>query len=486
MGSIYELRLRRPARPPKGAFWVEGTDRCFASARAFSALDRSARVVKVMSRADAGVSVCVEYPSCLLDVPPDEISDDIVAMALAGGVRERDEVVVFLGRGVVTTGIENSFVYDGLGRRKYTWCFVPRDEFVAEERARRRACDFLASQMMRPDTRVALSFGAGAVRTVLHSLVTRLIQGLGLAQYVDEVWGTSAGSIAALMFASEVPAAEIEQRVFQVYRGEVDLKLVPPKPRDIYDGFLGPLYRKRPYWEMGLYDTKQKLDPLLPWFVGTRKRTKPLFCVAYNGSRFRREILTPDAMPELNYGIYEQITSVPVEDAIGASCCLPFVFRPRILERRSVACHFFDGALYEQLPMEAIYERFVADRRLGREKRERLFIISSNVFQPRLDFETAREQPLRIISGLMAQALLESQMRAQVARVASFENTQVLCFDFAASDYRQLHVDHIPTILREGRMDVIDSLLEYASQGEFDTEMQSGEVSASDEPLEAS
>jgi NTE family protein len=182
--------------------------------------------------------------------------------------------------------------------------------------------------MMRPGSRVAVVFGGGGAKAGAHAGAHRAIQEAGLrpVHYV----ATSMGSLFAALFAAGLGPDEVLARVGRIRLGDV----VARDPLAIIKG----LWAKAVLKEAPL---RNALRDLLPVKNFEDLKT-PLTVTA----------VPLDTGELVLFGAGSR--TLPLADAIYASCALPVYYPPAVIDGRRYA----DGGLRAVLPLEpAVWER---------------------------------------------------------------------------------------------------------------------------------
>jgi NTE family protein len=206
--------------------------------------------------------------------------------------------------------------------------------------------------------RIGIAFGGGGARGLAHIGVIRAIR-TRAAALPTIVAGTSAGSIAAVLYAAGLPQAELEQIAggFDWFRHVI-------KFSDTVRGVIGQGQRGGLVSNAALGETVNALIggrgfdelPVDVAVVATdlERRRRVIFTSASVASRLdRRELerfLAPPAegMPGCDTVVISDVTDVGL--AVRASCAVPGIFLP--VEVRGM--HLVDGGLVDQVPVDVV------------------------------------------------------------------------------------------------------------------------------------
>src|SRR5919109_1489397 len=181
----------------------------------------------------------------------------------------------------------------------------------------------LSGCAVTPESPFTLVLSGGGLKGLAHIGVLRALEERGLVPSL--VVGSSIGSLIGASWAAGVPIRHMEARarmvrrrdVFQVARADVAFRrLLAPA-----------LYRREP------------LESLIDRLVGR---------VTFDDLKRRLLINTVDLHSgmQVMWGL-PGLRSAKVADAVGASCALPGIFPPRVINGRV----YVDGAVVENLPV---------------------------------------------------------------------------------------------------------------------------------------
>jgi Patatin-like phospholipase len=425
-------------------------------------------VLREFDADQAGVKIIDSFPASLTSPPTGTARDEIIGCALAGEQNGQIPIPIYLGRDVDIRQHPGAFVLDMAGgRRNYVWRFPMVNENISNLSILDRF-PRLVSAIKDPDTKVVFSLGGGGLKAFAHNVLFRLFESLGLRSYVDELWGTSAGAIAALWYACNVPPEEMDQSGYDLYNDRYSLLLSPSKLRVlgnlVAEHILPPKFRGSGFG--GFLDSAKSIHDFILRVKKYRQPTIPFFCVAFNLNEFRPEVLTPLIfdIPEYRDLIY---TCDPIEAAI-ASSSVPVLFVPKVIRRSNKEVTYIDGMTTEMVPMISIYKKWQIDRRIGLEKRSKLFILAAKVatnslYQPQETKNISELAMMLIYHDAMHNAMVESQ-RTTICRDA---NVKLLEVAVPLSEYSNFDIYHIPLFLKSSYIHYINDLLDFEKTGEM-------------------
>jgi len=472
MGKIYEIALDpRAAKKiekyrknfrffyhPFRKVWY-ATERATALARdkGFSFL-----IANEFDASKAGVKIIDSFPASLTTPPPEAAREELIACALAG---EENGIVpspLYLGRDIEMSIHPGAFILDRAGgRRKYAWRFPMINEDISELSIVDRF-PLLLQKIKDPDTKFALSLGGGGLKAYAHTVVMRLIDALGVKGDIDEMWGTSAGAIGALWYASNVSTEEMDQSGYDVYNKRYKLKLSPSALqvlRNLFIEFLLPPSLRGSGFAGFLDVTKSLYDYILN-VKKFRQPTTPFFCLAFNVNDFKPEILTPIRfdIPEYRDMIY---TVDPIEAAV-ASSSVPMLFVPKVIKRDQKDVTYIDGMTTEAVPLMSIYQKWKIDRKIGLEKRSKLFILAAKVAKNTIyEIKVDKHVGEMAIMMMYHDAMLNATIESQRSILSEDPDVEVLELSVPLSEWSNFDIYHIPTFIKMSYVYYINDLLHY-------------------------
>jgi hypothetical protein len=414
----------------------------------------------------AGVKIIDSFPASLTAPPPATTRDEIISCALAGEQNAKIPTPIYLGRDVDKRLHPGAFTLDMAGgRRNYTWRFPVMNENIANISIIDRFPRLLAA-IKDPDTKFVVSLGGGGLKAFAHNVLFRLFESLGIRNHVDEIWGTSAGAIGALWYSCNVPVDEMDQSGYDLYNQRFSLTLSPSKMRVLSNLFVEHLIPAA--WRgggfSGFMDSAKSIYDFILRLKKYRQPTIPFYCIAFNINEFRPEVLTPLIFDVPDYR--DMIFTVdPIEAAI-ASSSVPVLFVPKMIKRQNKVVTYIDGMTTEMVPMISIYRKWLIDRKLGLEKRSKLFVLaakvaSNTVYQPQINKHISEFAMMLIYHDAMHNAMVESQ-RTLICRDP---NVKLLSLSVPLSEYSNFDVYRIPTFLRSSYVHYINDLLDFEKTG---------------------
>jgi hypothetical protein len=427
-----------------------------------------ATVLATVDAAHSGVQILESFPASLqFPLPAPIVREELIACALAAERDGKVPRVLYLGRNVDLSGQPDAFTMDVPGGlRSYAWRFLGEEE-PAEDVSLAARFPRLLNILRDPETKVVLSLGAAGTKLYAQTVVFRILDALGGKQHIDEIWGTSAGAISGLWYACDVPIEEMEQSGYDLYNGRTSLR------------FLGS--RMRVLWRSALERLRSSARDINPYgnfsksmaeFIAGVKRYRhpriPFYCIAFNLDDFRSEVLTP-----IHFDIDEYrdlvFTVDPIEAAV-ASASLPIFTTPkrvlryaRKLGHREVA--YIDGATTESIPMISVYKKWLIDRRLGIEKRKKLFILAAKfadngIYQQKMRVCLNSGEMSMVCVEAIANAVVESQ-RAMIERD---EDVKVLQIVTPLYGKHSFDLESIPMFINKASRYYINDLLAFEGQ----------------------
>jgi hypothetical protein len=365
-----------------GSFFL--TDEELADARA-----RGCRyeVVRRFQESELPVRFSLPHDGAVTDWPPEDARLAVLARLLAEERANGSVEIRFLGRNRVVP--PDGFALDRAGgQRRYVWQIVPAEVHTARPAVQERF-RALRAVCQDPDARVVLSLGSGGLKLFAHATALRLFESLGVAEHFSEVWGSSAGAMAGLLYAQGLSPHAIEQMGYDLYTGRVDLALRPSKlqflrhlVRDVLPA-LGAA-------GAGFVDVADGLSRMLERYCGDVEPRLPFYCIAFNLRDCQSDVLTAGPVPP---HLRELLVQADARAAALASSSVPLLFVPRVIRRISHDAHYIDGSTTEDVPLHSVVRKWDLDRAAGVERRERLVIVYVKLTG---GLETYRTHPGRI------------------------------------------------------------------------------------------
>jgi len=385
--------------------------------------------IRRVHEADLPVRFSLPHDGAVTDWPPEDARLAVLSRLLAEDRANGSVHIRFLGRNRNVPA--DGFALDRAGgQRRYVWQIVPAEVHVARPALhdRFRALRALCAD---PGTRVVLSLGSGGLKLFAHATAIRLFETLGLAEHFAEIWGSSAGAMAGLLYAQGLSPQAIEQMGYDLYTGRVDLALRPSKLqflRHLVRDALLPNYGPS---GAGFVDCADGLSRMLERYCGALEPRVPFYCIAFNLLECRAEVLSPGAVPP---HLAELMVQTEARAAALASSSVPLLFVPRLVKRGRRDSHYIDGSTTEDVPLHSIVRKWDLDRAAGVETRERLAIVYVKLTG---GLETYRSHPGKIgklrLMQTVAAAGIETMHRRDLEIVRSRRDVRLLGLELADS-----------------------------------------------------
>jgi predicted acylesterase/phospholipase RssA len=417
-------------------------------------------IVRSLRESDLPVRFFLTHDGAVNNPPPDDAKLAVLARLLAEGRAGGEVHIRYLGRN--RTPPPDGFLLDvAHGRRAYAWQVVPAEEAASRPGLFERF-SALRELCSDPDARVVLALGSGGVRLFCHAPAIRLFETLGCAEHVDEIWGTSAGAIAGLLYAQGLSPHAIEQLGYDLYGGRMDLRVRPSKLQ-----FLRALVRDAVLpsgapSSAGFVDCANGMARMLEHYCAERQPRRPFYALAFNLAECRAEVLTPLPVP---HHLRELMTQTDAREAALASATVPLLFVPRPIRRSDGDVHYIDGSTTEDVPLHSVMQKWDRDRAAGVEHRRRLVILAvkltGNLERHRL--LPGRMSKLRIMQTVVA-ASIEHMHRRTTDLVRSRPDVDVLTLDLTDSSPDFFETRCIPEYLRVAKEVFPEQLAELEQQ----------------------
>jgi predicted acylesterase/phospholipase RssA len=414
-----ELEEDSPLRfqAPDGSFYLPGAELRLLRDRGV-AVD----VVRTLREDELRVRFVLPLGGAVNNRPPEDARLAVLSRLLAEGRADGSVHIRFLGRN--RTPPSDGFILDvAAGRRAYVWQVIPADlaEQGSDLQTRFRALHALIGDS---DTRVVLALGSGGVKLFCHAPAIRLLEGIGCAAHIDEIWGTSAGAIAGLLYAQGLSPQSIEQMGYDLYAGRMDLRVRPSKLQFlrhlVRDAFL-PSGKPA---SAGFVDCAHGMARMLSRYCASAEPQRPFYSIAFNLTECRPEVLTSEPVPQ---HLHELVRRVDAREAALASSTVPLLFVPRQVQHDADEVHYIDGSTTEDVPLISVMRKWDLDRAVGVETRRRLVILyvklTGNLERYRM--RTGRMGKLRVMQTVVA-ASIEHMHQRDLALVQTRPDVEVL------------------------------------------------------------
>jgi hypothetical protein len=333
------------------------------------ATGRGLRVLREIEERELPVRVAPHDESHAPD-PPEDARLAVLARLLAEQRACPDVEVRFLGRNRSVP--RDGFVLDRAGgRRSYVWRVVPAE---ARERGdpheRFRALRDLAAD---PGTRTVLALGSGGLKLFAHAPLLRLLERIGVADHVEELWGSSGGAVVALLYSHGLSPQAIEQAGYDLYTGRYEMELRPSRFQVLRNLLRDALLPSPDAAQAGFLDLGGALARMLDHYCSPLDPRRPFYCVAFNLAEGRTEVLTPAPVHD---HLADWLVQTDPREAALASSAVPLLSLPRRIRRGGRDVAYVDGSTTEDVPIWSAARKWDLDRSAGKEHRERLLVIS--------------------------------------------------------------------------------------------------------------
>jgi hypothetical protein len=431
----------------------------FMEDSAFEAARQAGLELEVIREIDESEIPVRFFPSeqgVIFDPPPDDARLAVLARLLAEDRAQGDEHVRFIGRNCTVP--TDGFALDRAGgHRCYVWQVIPAHEALQPSILADRVPRLLAL-LTDPGARVALSLGSGGLKLFAHATAFRLLEELGVDESIDEVWGSSAGAVAGLLYSHGLSPEAIEKTGYDLYAGRYDLSLQPSKSQLLRQLLRETLLPSKQPSHAGFVDCTESLARMLDRYCATFRPRRSLYCIAFNLADCRPEVLTPDPVPPHLEGLMVQTDAL---EAALASSAVPLLMIPRLLRRGDREVPYVDGSATEEVPLHSVVRKWDLDREAGVETRERLVVLYVKLTGTLAIYRTkhGRISKLRLLQTI-ASAGMETMHQRDVALALERPDVEPLSLQLPGSSPDFFEVRRIPEFIRLAREVFCEQLLE--------------------------
>jgi predicted acylesterase/phospholipase RssA len=404
-----------------------------------------------------------ELPVRFLDADADATDDApsegtrlaVLARLLAEERASGDVSVRFLGRHRSVP--PDGFVLDrASGGRRYVWQIVPAELDAARVEQRYAG---LIELMHCERTKVVLSLGSGGLKLFSHASILRLLERIGCADRIAEVWGTSAGALVALLYCHGLSPQAIEQTGYDLYSGRYSLELRPSKLKVLRELLREALLPSAE--AAGFVDCARGLSRMLDEYCSVIRPLRPLYVLAFNLEECRAEVLTPDPVAPHLQGFALQTDA---REATFASCAVPLLFVPRPILRNGRPVNYIDGSTTEDVPLRSVVQKFDLDRKAGVEPRERLAILYVKLSARATEHRSAGKRfgKVRLLQAVAA-AGMETIHARDVEILTSRSDVTLLPLELVDEAADFFEISRIPEYIRRAKESFPEQLEKLAA-----------------------
>ena len=413
-----------------------------------------AEIVREIRESDVPVRFLLPHHGAVNDPPPESARLAVLARLLAEDRAAGEVHIRFMGRN--RTVPPSGFLLDRAGGdRRYVWQVVPA-EAMSEAPDLHDRFRALRATLAREDTRVVLSLGSGGLKLFCHASALRLLERIGCGDHIDEVWGSSAGALVALLYAHGLSPHAIEQTGYDIYSGRYELALRPTAFQILRHLIRDVVLARHDSHSTGFVDCAQSLSGMLSRYCDQRDPLFPFYAVAYNLSDCRSEVLTSQPVPE---HLRELMVQTDARRAALASAAVPLLFVPQQIERNGTTVPYIDGSTTEDVPLRSVVEKWDLDREAGSEHRDRLVILAVKLTGRTQQYRSphGRMSKLRLLQ-IVASAGIETMHRREVELLRARRDVELLELDLEDSAPDFFDIRRIPEFVRHAKETFPDQL----------------------------
>ncbi len=425
-----------------GSYWLAGEELLQGRAHA-----RALRLLRTLDERELPVRFLVHDDGSGAETPPEEARLSVLARLLAEERAAGEVHVRFLGRNRSVP--PDGFVLDRAGgKRSYVWQIVPNGaaEGAGDLSERFRALRELCAD---PDTRLVLALGSGGLKLFAHAPLLRLLERVGIADHVEEFWGSSGGAVVSLLYSHGLSPQAIEQAGYDLYTGRYDLALRPSAFQVLRHLLRDALAPSSDAARAGFLDLGGALGRMLDHYCATLRPRRPFYALAFNLSECRPEVLTPCPVPP---HLGELLAQTDAREAALASSAVPLLAWPRRVRRGECLVPYVDGSTTEDVPLWSIARKWDLDRAAGAERRHRLVILSAKLTSPVTQYRSlaGRFGKLRLLQTVAA-AGIQTMHDRDVELLSRRSDIELLRFELRDGIPDFFEVRRIPGFIRAAR-----------------------------------
>ena len=356
---------------------TSSSNRFFVSNYSLEAIRRHKipyRNLKSYRDSEIPIHVVYPYQAYLFDMPNEDAIHEVLAMGMAKFPERKSVQALYWGR--FQNPARETFVLDRPGgKRSYHWSFSLRAKKIPDMRSK---FPKLIKKISDPNTKVILSFGAGGIRFFAHPSLMKFIETMELKPFVQEIWGSSGGAIAGLLYSMGVAPITIEQEGYDLYNERYSFRFSPSKFEVLRNLLTDGFFQSTDHLLKGFVDCQNAMRTMLQKYLKHRKRPIPFYCIAYNLRERRNEVLTPEKVQK---NIYTTPTyHTDALDAVIASSSIPILYVPKKILRGRTEHMYVDGGTTEEVPLLTPYRKWIRDRLNNLDKHKKLLILAVNLF----------------------------------------------------------------------------------------------------------
>lgn len=406
-----------------------------------------AEVVREIHETELPVRFMLPHHGAVNDPPPESARLAVLARLLAEGRAGGEVHIRFLGRN--RTVPPGGFELDRAGGgRRYVWQAVPADGFLeAPELCERFRA--LRHTLAREDTRVVLSLGSGGLKLFCHAAALRLLERIGCGDHIDEVWGSSAGALVALLYSHGLSPHAIEQTGYDIYSGRQELALHPTPFQILRHLLRDVILAGEDSQSSGFVDCAKNLSSMLSRYCDEADPPWPFYAVAYNLSECRSEVLTSQDVPE---HLHSLMARTDPRMAALASAAVPLLFVPQVIDRDGTPVPYIDGSTTEDVPLTSVVRKWDLDRAVGAERRDRLVILYVKLTGPAQQYRSThgRVSKLRLLQ-IVASAGIQTMHQREVELIRARPDVELLGLELDDSQPDFFEISRIPEFVRRAK-----------------------------------
>jgi hypothetical protein len=133
-----------------------------------------------------------------------------------------------------------------------------------------------------------------------------------------------------------------------------------------------------------------------------------------------------------------------------------------MIRREQKEVTYIDGMTTEAVPLMSVYQKWKIDRKIGLEKRPKLFVLAAKVAKNTI-YEAKADEHIGEMAIMMMyhDAMLNAMVESQHALLSRDPDVEVLELSVPLSEWSNFDIYHIPSFIKMSYVYYINDLLNY-------------------------